>query len=156
MINNMSFDLINPLMLTGLAGLSLPVLAHLISRRRYDVVSWGAMLHETLQAAEQLESEGVSAEVLDVATLKPLDMRSILESVSKTTRCVIVHEAARSGGWGAEIVSIAADEAFWDLDGPVERITTPHIPLPAADLLEDEAIPSVARIYQTIRRTMQQ
>jgi pyruvate dehydrogenase E1 component beta subunit len=74
--------------------------------------------------------------------------------VSKTSRCFTVEENPRLCGWGAEIASIVAEEAFWDLDGPVVRITTPHIPLPAAESLEDMAIPSVERIYETVRKTL--
>jgi pyruvate dehydrogenase E1 component beta subunit len=113
------------------------------------------MVPRTLEAAEQLAAEGIAAEVIDVRSLVPLDTKSILESVAKTGRLYTIEENPRLCGWGAEIASIVADEAFWDLDGPVVRITTPHIPLPAADFLEDAAIPSVARIRDTIRRTIQ-
>jgi pyruvate dehydrogenase E1 component beta subunit len=92
--------------------------------------------------------------VIDVRSLVPLDTRCILGSVAKTGRVFTVEENPRVLGWGAEIVSIIADEAFYDLDGPAVRITTPNIPLPAADQLEDLAIPSVARIVDTIRRAL--
>ena len=74
--------------------------------------------------------------------------------MTKTSRCFTVEENPRLCGWGAEIASIVAEEAFWDLDGPVVRITTPHIPLPAAESLEDLAIPSVDRIYETVRKSL--
>ena len=81
----------------------------------------------------------------------PLDTKTILSETSRTGRLVTVEENPRLCGWGAEIASIAAEECFYDLDGPIVRITTPHLPLPAADALEDMALPSVARIVETIR-----
>jgi pyruvate dehydrogenase E1 component beta subunit len=84
----------------------------------------------------------------------PLDTQTILGSIARTHRGFTIEENPRVLGWGAEIMSIIADEAFYDLDGPLVRITTPHIPLPAADILEDMAIPSVSRIVETVRRTM--
>ena len=91
---------------------------------------------------------------MDSRCLVPLDTQAILGSVVKTGRLFTVEENPRLCGWGAEIVSIAADEVFWDLDGPCVRITTPHIPLPAADHLEDIALPSVGRIVDRISRVM--
>jgi pyruvate dehydrogenase E1 component beta subunit len=84
----------------------------------------------------------------------PLDTRTILSSVARTGRLFTVEENPRLCGWGAEIASIAADEVFWDLDGPIVRITTPHIPLPAADHLEDLALPSASRIVERVSRVM--
>ncbi|GIU93095.1 MAG: hypothetical protein KatS3mg011_2001 [Acidimicrobiia bacterium] len=92
--------------------------------------------------------------MIDVRSLIPLDARTILESVAKTSRMFTVEENPRVCGWGAEVASIVAEEAFWDLDGPVVRITTPHIPLPAAESLEDLALPSVDRIYETVKKTL--
>ena len=86
-----------------------------------------------------------------VPALVPLDPRPILQEVSRTGRVFTVEENPRLCGWGAELASIIAEECFWDLDAPVRRITTPHIPLPSADYLEDLAMPSVARIVETIR-----
>ena len=108
-----------------------------------------------LAAAELIADEGISAEVLDLRSLVPLDMQTILRSVGKTHRLFTVEENPRLCGWGAEIVSIVADEAFYDLDGPPVRITTPHIPLPAADILEDAALPTVERIVERVRRSME-
>ena len=108
-----------------------------------------------MQAAETLASEhGIDAEVIDLRSLVPLDTQAILGSVAKTGRLFTVEENPRLCGWGAEIASIVADEAFWDLDGPIVRITTPHIPLPAADHLEDLALPSAARVAETVRRVL--
>ena len=93
---------------------------------------------------------GIDCEVIDVRSLVPLDTQTILDSVAKTGRLFTVEENPRLCGWGAEIASIVADEAFWDLDGPIVRITTPHIPLPAADHLEDLALPNAPRIVERI------
>jgi pyruvate dehydrogenase E1 component beta subunit len=112
------------------------------------------MVPRALEAAERLEDQGISAEVIDVRTLVPLDTQTILGSVSKTGRLFTVEENPRLCGWGAEVASIVTDEVFWDLDGPVVRITTPHIPLPAAEALEDMAIPSVDSITETITKRM--
>lgn len=116
------------------------------------IIALAAMVPRSVAAAEILEAEhGISATVVDVRSLVPLDTKTILEEVVKTGRVVTVEENPRLCGWGAEIASIIADEIFYDLDGPVIRITTPHIPLPSADHLEDLAMPSVARIIETIR-----
>jgi pyruvate dehydrogenase E1 component beta subunit len=112
------------------------------------------MVPRALEAAERLAVEGVSAEVIDLRTLVPLDTKAILGSVAKTGWLFTVEENPRLCGWGAEVASIVAEEAFWDLDGPVIRITTPHIPLPAAENLEDLAIPSVDRIYETVKKSL--
>lgn len=117
------------------------------------VVALALMVPRALEAAEQLATEGIDVEVIDVRSLVPLDTACILESVAKTSRLYTVEENPRLCGWGAEVVSIVAEEAFWDLDGPIERITTPHVPLPSAANLEDATIPSVERIVETIRKT---
>ena len=117
------------------------------------IVALALMVHRALEAADRLATEGIDAEVMDVRSLVPLDTDSILRSVAKTGRLYTVEENPRLCGWGAEIASIVAEEAFWDLDGPIIRITTPHVPLPAADTLEDATIPSVERIVDTIRET---
>ena len=119
------------------------------------IVALALMVSRALEAADTLKREhGIDAEVIDVRSLAPLDTRTMLGSVAKTGRLFTVEENPRLCGWGAEIASIVADEAFWDLDGPIVRITTPHIPLPAADHLEDLALPSAARIVDKIRRVM--
>ena len=116
------------------------------------IVALAAMVHRALDAAKILEAEhGIGATVIDVRSLVPLDTQTILSEVAKTGRLVTVEENPRLCGWGAEIASIVADECFWDLDGPILRITTPHVPLPSADLLEDHTIPSVERIVREIR-----
>jgi pyruvate/2-oxoglutarate/acetoin dehydrogenase E1 component len=120
--------------------------------RDCTVVALAAMVHRSLAAAEVLEREhGISCTVVDVRSLVPLDTRTILSEVMKTGRLVTVEENPRLCGWGAEIASIVTEECFWDLDGPILRITTPHVPLPSADQLEDNTIPSVERIVREIR-----
>jgi pyruvate dehydrogenase E1 component beta subunit len=114
------------------------------------------MVPRALEAAERLKVQhGIDCEVVDVRSLVPLDTRTILSSVGRTHRLFTVEENPRLCGWGAEIVSIVADEAFYDLDGPPVRITTPHVPLPAADILEDMILPTVERITETVRRSLQ-
>jgi pyruvate dehydrogenase E1 component beta subunit len=113
------------------------------------------MVPRALAAAERLKLEaGIDCEVIDVRSLVPLDTRTILDSVARTNRVFTVEENPRLCGWGAEIMSIIADEAFYDLDGPPVRITTPHVPLPAADTLEDIVLPNESRIVETVRRCL--
>ena len=118
------------------------------------IVALAAMVPKALAAAQQLESLGIDASVIDVRSLVPLDTRTILGDVRRTGWLFTVEENPRLCGWGAEIASIVADECFDDLDGPIVRITTPHIPLPAADVLEDMAMPSVDRIVETVKGGM--
>jgi pyruvate dehydrogenase E1 component beta subunit len=116
------------------------------------IVSLALMVPRALKAAETLQNEhGISASVIDLRTLVPLDTQTILAEVAKTGRLVTVEENPRLCGWGAEIASIVAEELFWDLDGPVTRITTPHIPLAAADALEDYMLPSADKIVARVR-----
>lgn len=118
------------------------------------IVSIGMMVPRALEAADRLAGEGIDCTVVDIRSLVPLDTQTILREVTATGRFFTVEENPRLCGWGAELASIVADELFYDLDGPLVRITTPHIPLPAADALEDMAIPSVDRIVETIRQSM--
>jgi acetoin:2,6-dichlorophenolindophenol oxidoreductase subunit beta len=119
------------------------------------IVALGLMVPRALAAADALAARGIDCEVIDLRSLIPLDARAVLESVGRTGRLFTVEENPRALGWGAEIASIVSDEAFWDLDGPVTRITTPHIPLPSADSLEDLVIPSVDRIATEVEKAMQ-
>ena len=124
-----------------------------IAREGSDVtiVALAAMVPRALRAAETLQSDhGISAEVIDLRSLVPLDTTTIFESVTKTARLVTVEENPRLCGWGAEVSSIVAEELFYDLDGPIVRVTTPHIPLPSADTLEDAVMPSPARIVENV------
>ncbi len=119
------------------------------------VVALAAMVPRALAAAEDLATDGISVEVIDLRTLVPLDVSSVLASVNKTTRLFTVEENPRLCGWGAEVVSIVAEEAIYALDGPVVRITTPHVPLAANPVLEDAQMPSAERIAATIRTTLE-
>jgi len=118
------------------------------------LVSWGAMTHETQKAAAQLADEGISCEVIDVATLSPIDMDTILESVEKTGRLVIVHEAARSCGVGAEIAASVAEKGLYDLQAPIQRVTGYDTVMPLFRT-EWEYMPSVARIVDAVRATLE-
>ncbi|MBI1378424.1 MAG: alpha-ketoacid dehydrogenase subunit beta [Frankiales bacterium] len=119
------------------------------------ILALGMMVPRALAAAEQLAARGIDAEVIDVRSLVPLDTTTILGSVSRTGRLFTVEENPRLLGWGAEIASLAVDECFWDLDGPVQRITTPHVPLPSADSLEDLVMPSADSVAATVEKALQ-
>jgi pyruvate dehydrogenase E1 component beta subunit len=116
------------------------------------IVALGTMVHRALGAAEELAAMGTDCEVIDLRSLVPLDVSAVAASVAKTARLFTVEENPRLCGWGAELASIVAEECFYDLDSPIRRITAPHIPLPAADSLEDATIPSVERIVESVRR----
>lgn len=118
------------------------------------IAALALMVPRALEAADRLAEAGLSVEVIDVRSLVPLDTETLLASVSKTGRFFTVEENPRLCGWGAELVSIVDEDVFWDLDGPSIRITTPHIPLPAAESLEDLALPSVNRIYETVLKSV--
>ncbi|MFU8840675.1 MAG: alpha-ketoacid dehydrogenase subunit beta [Nitriliruptoraceae bacterium] len=119
------------------------------------VVALASMVPRAVAAAEELEGLGISAEVIDLRSLVPLDTATIIESVKRTSRLITVEENPRLCGWGAEVVSIVGEECFWHLDGPLTRVTTPHIPLPSADALEDEFLPSVDRIVAAAQKVVQ-
>ncbi len=119
------------------------------------LVALAAMVPRALAAADRLAADhGIDAEVIDLRSLIPLDAQAVLRSVAKTSRLFTIEENPRVGGWGAEIVSLVADEGFYSLDAPLVRITTPHIPLPSAAALEDLAVPSVDRIVETVTRRL--
>ncbi|PKM09181.1 MAG: alpha-ketoacid dehydrogenase subunit beta [Gammaproteobacteria bacterium HGW-Gammaproteobacteria-4] len=136
-------------------GEALPLDVCFVLRDGHDVtlVTWGAHVKETLEAADALAGDGISAEVIDVATLKPLDFDTIHESVRKTGRCVIVHEAARTAGFGAEIAAQLAEKAMYDLLAPVERVTGYDVPIPLFRL-EMKYLPSVEKIVAAVKRTL--
>ena len=120
------------------------------------IVALAAMVPRALEAAERLHADhGIGAEVIDLRCLIPLDAQAILRSLEKTGRLFTVEENPRALGWGAEVASIAADEGFWSLDAPIVRITTPHVPLPSAAVLEDAALPTVDRIVETVRTRLE-
>ena len=136
-------------------GEALPLDRCFVLREGTDlsIVTWGAMTVEALAAAEQLAAEGVSAEVIDAATLKPLDVHGIVASVEKTGRCVIVHEAAKTGGVGAEIAAIIMEHGFLSLLAPVQRVTgyDTVMPLPR---LESHYLPDTPRIVDAAQRSL--
>ncbi|GIX32659.1 MAG: 2-oxoisovalerate dehydrogenase subunit beta [Lysobacterales bacterium] len=136
-------------------GEALPLDTCFVLRDGSDLtlLTWGAHVKECLEAAERLEEEGISAEVIDVATLKPLDFATIHESVRKTGRCVIVHEAPRHCGVGAEIAARLAEEAIYDLQAPVARVTGYDVPIPLFRL-EMKYLPSVERIVAAAKRVL--
>ena len=118
------------------------------------IVALAAMVPRALAAADELARRGVEATVVDLRCLVPLDTRTLLAACSQTGRVFTVEENPRLCGWGAEVASIVMEEAFFDLDQPVIRITTDHVPLPSADCLEDATIPSVARIIEVVDKTL--
>ena len=138
-------------------GEALPLDACFVLREGADatVVTWGAMVPDTLAAADKLLEQGVTIEVIDAATLKPLDMETILRSVEKTGRCVIVHEAPRTAGLGAEIAAEIVERALYSLLAPVKRVTGYDVVVPLAKL-EKQYIPSVDRIIDGVRSVMEQ
>lgn len=132
-------------------GEELPLDACFVLREGQDVtlVTWGAMIKETLEAADQLAKMGASPEIIDVATISPLDTDTIIESVAKTGRCVIIHEAARNCGVGAEIAAQLADQGIYDLHAPVKRVTGYDTIMPLYRN-EKKYMPSTQRILRAV------
>ncbi|MDE2196745.1 MAG: alpha-ketoacid dehydrogenase subunit beta [Gammaproteobacteria bacterium] len=137
-------------------GQALPLDTCFVLREGADVtlVSWGAMIHETLQAAARLAEENVSCEIIDLATISPMDFETILESVEKTGRLVIIHEAPRNCGVGAEIAATVAEKGIYSLKAPIERVTGYDIPMPLFKL-EHDYMPSVERVIKGIRKVLE-
>ena len=137
-------------------GVALPLDKCFVLREGSDVtlISWGAMIHETLQAAEKLAEQNIQAEVIDVATVKPLDMKTILASVEKTGRVVIAHEAARTCGVGAEISARIVEQGFFSLLAPIQRVTGYDTVMPYAQL-EHSYIPNAERIIKSVNTIME-
>ena len=117
-------------------------------------MTWGSLVKETLAAAEKLSEEGIHAEVIDIATIKPLDMETILASVEKTGRCVIIHEAARTCGVGAEISAQIAEKGLMFLKAPVQRITGYDTIVPYARL-EKFYLPTEENIIEAVQQIME-
>jgi pyruvate/2-oxoglutarate/acetoin dehydrogenase E1 component len=117
------------------------------------LVTYGGSLHKTLEAAERLAQEGVSAEVIDLRTLRPLDMNTVLASLAKTHRMVIVDEGWKTGSLAGEIMARVMEEAFYELDAPIARVCSAEVPIPYPKHLEDAAIPQVAAIVESALRT---
>ena len=137
-------------------GQALPLDTCFVLREGEDVtlVSWGAMVHETLQAAAKLAEEGISCDVIDLATVSPIDFGTILESVEKTGRLVIVHEAPKNCGVGAEIAATVAEKGIYSLKAPIERVAGYDIPMPLFKL-EHDYMPSVDRVLKGIRKVLE-
>ena len=154
----------NPVLIFEHAGLynmegALPVVDRVdistaaIRRAGSDVtlVTYGGMLHKTLDAAESLAAEGIEAEVIDLRVLRPLDTATVLDSVSRTHRAVVVDEAWRSGGISAEISARIMEGSFYDLDAPVQRVCSVEVPMPYAKHMEEAALPQVADLVRAAR-----
>ncbi len=125
-----------------------------IKRKGKDItiIAYSKMLHLALDAAKELETLGIDAEIVDPRTIRPLDVKTIVDSVKKTGRAVIVEEGWRFGGVGAEIVNVIYDNAFSDLDAPVERVTSLDLPMPYSRNLEQAILPSKERVIEAVKR----
>ncbi len=122
--------------------------------RDVTILAYGGTLHKALAAAEALEANKVSAEVVDLRSLRPLDDATILESIVRTHRAVVVDEGWRSGGISAELAARIAEQAFYDLEAPIERVCSAEVPIPYAKHLEDAALPQPATIEAAVLRTV--
>ncbi len=124
-----------------------------IHREGNDVtlVTWGAMVYTAEEAAQQLDGDGVSVEILDLRSVLPWDKAAVLESTRKTSKVLVLHEDTRTGGFGAEIAATIAEEAFEDLDAPVKRIAAPDSPVPFSPQLEKAFIPQVDDVVAGLR-----
>lgn len=130
---------------------------HAVVRREgtdVTLITYGGSLPKTLEAADVLAGDGIHAEVVDLRSLRPLDMDTVLESVTKTTRAVIVDEGWRTGSLAAEIAAQTAERAFFSLDAPLRRVCSAEVPIPYAKHLEDAALPTVDTIVETVRQTL--
>jgi 2-oxoisovalerate dehydrogenase E1 component beta subunit len=119
--------------------------------RDLTILSYAAMLYTSLEAAAQLEKEGIRAEVIDLRTLLPLDRDTILASVARTNKLLVVHEDTRTGGIAGEIAALVTESAFEDLDGPIRRVTSLDTPVPYAESLENYFLPNVAKVVAAAR-----
>lgn len=122
--------------------------------RDLSIIACGALVNKAMQAAKELEKEGVEAEVVDLRTISPLDTDTILESVRKTSRLLIAHEACKTGGIGGEIAAIVAENAIDALDAPIERVAAPNSPVPFSASLEDAFLPQPAQIVTQAKRML--
>jgi 2-oxoisovalerate dehydrogenase E1 component beta subunit len=124
-----------------------------VAREGADVtiVAWSAMVHTATDAAEQLAGEGIDVEVIDLRTIQPLDFDAIAESVTKTSKAIVLYEDTRTGGFGGEIAALIAEELFESLDAPVRRVATADCPIPFSPVLEKEVLPQVADVVDAVR-----
>jgi pyruvate dehydrogenase E1 component beta subunit len=118
------------------------------------VVATGRMVNEALAAADQLAAEGIEVEVIDPRTLVPLDETTILESVARTQRVVIAHDAVERGGFGAEVAALVGEKALFSLAGPIVRVAAPNVPIPFSEPLESAYVPDAAGVAQGVRRAL--
>jgi len=116
-----------------------------------SVITWGAMVYTAEEAAQQLDGDGVSVEILDLRTLVPWDKQAVLDSARKTSKVLVLHEDTHTGGFGGEIAATIAEEAFEDLDAPVKRISAPDTPVPFSPQLEKAFIPQVEDVVAGLR-----
>jgi len=132
---------------------TVPIGKALVRREGRDltIVSYAAMLHTSLEAATELSREGIEAEVIDLRTLLPLDSETILASVRKTNKLLVVHEDTRTGGIAGEIAAVVTEKAFEDLDGPIRRVTSLDTPVPYAPSLEEYFMPNVGKVLAAAR-----
>ena len=119
--------------------------------RDVSVITWGAMVYTAEEAAEQLDADGLSVEIIDLRTVLPWDKAAVLESARKTSKVLVLHEDTHTGGFGAEISATIAEDAFEDLDAPVKRITAPDSPVPYSPVLEKAYLPQVEDVVQGLR-----
>jgi pyruvate/2-oxoglutarate/acetoin dehydrogenase E1 component len=125
------------------------------SGKQISLITYGGTLFKTLQAAEELARQGIDAEVVDLRTLRPLDSATIVESIRKTHRVVIVDEGWKTGSISAEIMARIMENAFYELDAPVSRVCSAEVPMPYPKHLEDAAIPQVPSIVAAARRVVE-
>ena len=116
-----------------------------------SVITWGAMVYTASEAADQLEAEGISTEIVDLRSVLPWDKEAVLASVRKTSKAIVLNEDTHTGGFGGEIAATIAEEAFEDLDGPVRRITAPDTPIPFSPPLEKAFLPQVEDVVSGVR-----
>jgi pyruvate dehydrogenase E1 component beta subunit len=118
------------------------------------LIAYGGSVHKALTAAEELDKEGISAEVIDLRTLRPLDLSTIIASVSRTHRAVVIDEAWKTGSLASEVSATLAEEAFYELDAPIARVCSLEVPIPYAKHLEDAALPQVPAIVEAAKRSV--
>jgi pyruvate/2-oxoglutarate/acetoin dehydrogenase E1 component len=119
---------------------------------RVSLLTYSVGVQQGIEAADALAQEGISVEVVDLRTLVPMDVETVVASVNKTGRAVVLHEAARRLGYGAEIAAVVGEECFWSLDHPVVRVAAKNTPIPTSPALEDAAVPQTAEVIDTLRK----
>ncbi len=123
--------------------------------KHLSIITYSAMVHVALEAASMLAKDGIEAEVLDLRSLSPLDETAVLETVKRTNKAIVLHEAPGFGGFGGEIAAIIAEKAFEFLDGPVVRVTSLNTPVPFSPPLEKAFVPDAEKVYQAARKLVE-